>query len=779
MARAASSAWPWLLLAVAAVFTTGCGVTQNPSYFPHLLPHGDIIRTHAKPPGHSYYANFDPYACRLEVRPLEASNPVGTQHVLIATIYDATGQPRRARRVEWMIEGAGHIVEVDESGFMPGRGWREGGNRAAVSYTDYKEHTITRGNDNPNDDFTIRPGQSWCVISSPIEGDTVVTVLAPEIYNWDQRKVTATVHWINAAWTIPPPSTARIGAQHVLTTNVFRFTDRMPLANYRVRYTVLDGPPAVFLPSQDRVIDTITDLRGNGNATLVQAQPQGGVNRIGIEIIRPPDPCCPTGPGIIIGRGETFVEWIAPNIALSKVGPPVAGLGQNFTYTITVTNTGRIESEAATVRDVIPEGLSFVGSQPQANLEGRNLIWTLGPLPPGRSVAIQTTFRADREGTFSNQASVITAEGLTAEARVTTQVTVPSLSVSKTAPLTAALGAPITYQMTVTNTGTGPATNVVLRDEMDPGLEHASGETRLELRVGNLQPGETSRPIPLVLTPRREGQLTNRVTAFADGGLTASAQHVVTVARPRLSLAKTGPTNKYARSEVEWNMLVSNPGDVPLTNLVVRDQLPAEVAFVQANEGGQLISGQVVWSLGTLQPREEKRLQLKAIADRVSPRAVNVVVATADGGVQERAEAALEIRGAPGLRLEALDTKDPIQVGETTEYKIGVTNTGTLVATNILVVATVPPEMRLRSAVGPGAIQPKIEGAKITFQPVDRLEPNQNLLYTVTVEAAQPGDARFRVQMRSDALGPDPVNEEESTIITRPLAPEGAGAPPG
>ena len=75
--------------------------------------------------------------------------PVRTQHVIIATIYDEKGVPRRARRVEWMLEGAGNIVEVDESGIFPGRGYKVD-NKYAVSYTSYKEHRITRGNANPN-----------------------------------------------------------------------------------------------------------------------------------------------------------------------------------------------------------------------------------------------------------------------------------------------------------------------------------------------------------------------------------------------------------------------------------------------------------------------------------------------------------------------------------------------------------------------------------------------------------------------------------------------------
>ena len=104
-----------------------------------------------------------------------------------------------------MVEGAGNIVEVDESGIFNGRGYKVD-NKYAVSYTDYCEHRITRGNNNPNDDFVIRPGQTWCILSSPVEGDTYVTVYAPGIADWEKNKVYATVRWVDAQWEFPPPA---------------------------------------------------------------------------------------------------------------------------------------------------------------------------------------------------------------------------------------------------------------------------------------------------------------------------------------------------------------------------------------------------------------------------------------------------------------------------------------------------------------------------------------------------------------------------------------------
>ncbi len=260
--------WRQLLLAVSLCWLTGCfGGTQNPSYFPWLFPFGDVIETHAKPPGPGYYSNFDPNAVRLEVRPVSSVDPVQTQHVIIATVYDGTGTPRRGRRVEWKLSGVGHIVEVDESGCLPGRGWDVDG-KNAVSYTSYHTHQLTRGNVAPNDDFVIRPGQTWCRVTSPVEGDTFVTVYAPGIANWDNDVKYVNVRWVDALWEFPAPAQERAGGKHVFTTKVFRYTDKQPLANYRVRYRITGGPPAVLSPHGGQESVAVTDLNGLAHVTI-------------------------------------------------------------------------------------------------------------------------------------------------------------------------------------------------------------------------------------------------------------------------------------------------------------------------------------------------------------------------------------------------------------------------------------------------------------------------------------------------------------------------------
>jgi uncharacterized repeat protein (TIGR01451 family) len=768
-----------LVLLAAAGFglLPGCmGVSSNPSYFPHLCPFWDIERTHAKPSGSSYFSDFDPHACRIECIPLDATNPVHTQHLLIATVFDEKGQPRRGRRVEWILEGVGDIIEVDESGLMPGRGYKVD-NKYAVSYTDYFEHKICRHNGNPNDDFVIQPGQSWCVISSAVEGDSHMIVYAPEIANWDKHKVFVTKHWVDAEWVFPTAAVNRFGTQHVFTTKVYRHSDHEPLANYRVRYKIVDGPPAVFLPRNSQEEVAVTNLDGAANVTIAQVAPLQGVNHISIEVIRPPDPTSPGGVGMVIARGTTTKTWQAPNVTLTKTAPPTVAVGQNINYDLTVTNHGEVESKSLTVRDFIPDNVDYVSSDPPAAKEGNQLVWTLGELPAGQPRTLHVVFKSQRVGTVTNKAAVTTDEGQTDEKSVNTEVTSPQLKLSMTGPPTATLNVPVTYQLTVTNPGTGPATNVVLEDDFDAGLEHDSKVAKVELPVGTLAPGETKMLTPLTLTPRKTGKLVNRATARADGNLSDRAEHPVVVQEAKLTVKITGPANRYVGRPAVWDITVTNPGEVALANVVVHDPLPAELTFVSATEGGKLDNGQVAWNVGALKPKESKTVQVTSKCATMTQRAVNPATANADPGLEARDEAPIQIAGLPAFRLEVVDLDDPVVVGGKTTYKIDVTNQGSLAGSDVSIVALVPPEMKLLNANGPSAHT--VEGQKVTFAPVSSLAPGQALNYTVEVEALKPASpATFEAELRAATLS-GPVKEQEPTTIYAPGAVRRTATPTG
>jgi uncharacterized repeat protein (TIGR01451 family) len=139
-----------------------------------------------------------------------------------------------------------------------------------------------------------------------------------------------------------------------------------------------------------------------------------------------------------------------------------------------------------------------------------------------------------------------------------------------------------------------------------------------------------------------------------------------------------------------------------------------------------------------------------------------VVVATADPGVQEQAEAALEILGLPAYSLDIRKRGDPVPVGGRMTYEIAVTNNGSLPGTGVEVVARVPAEMRVTNTTGPS--KARVDGQNVLFPPLEVLQPKQTVTYSVEVLGLQPADVRFQVELRSSTLR-EPVIKQESTHI--------------
>jgi len=190
-------------LAVAALTMPGC------SSYAHkcgTMPGGLVKMEHAKPMEGGTYMDFDPASVELEVIAPEGPSPIGAQYMLIATVRDADGKPLPSRRVEWIIgEGSvGAILEVDESGCRCTRG-NKVTSTWAVSHTNHFQHTLTRGDDDPENDIVIGKGQTWCVITSANPGTTYLTVYAPAIYNWDQRVVYVKKVWAERQVAPTPP----------------------------------------------------------------------------------------------------------------------------------------------------------------------------------------------------------------------------------------------------------------------------------------------------------------------------------------------------------------------------------------------------------------------------------------------------------------------------------------------------------------------------------------------------------------------------------------------
>jgi uncharacterized repeat protein (TIGR01451 family) len=96
------------------------------------------------------------------------------------------------------------------------------------------------------------------------------------------------------------------------------------------------------------------------------------------------------------------------DLALMKTASPGPfAVGQDATFTLTVTNHGpSVEPEASLV-DMLPAGVTFVSaSVPPVSQSGLNLTFQLGSLGAGESTIVMVVVRIDQAGALVNQATV-------------------------------------------------------------------------------------------------------------------------------------------------------------------------------------------------------------------------------------------------------------------------------------------------------------------------------------------------------------------------------------
>ncbi len=741
---------------VALVALAGCRDSM-----PHSVtwPYsGDVVPSHPKPPEGGYYTNWDPYAVTLEVTPLKDVNPVRTQHVVVATVKDKDGEPLPNRRVEWVIaEGSvGDIVEVDESGFRASRGWKAT-NKYAVSHTNNGPHVLDRGNDDPSDDITLQRGQTWIVITSPVEGTTHLIAYAPGIYDWSKHKVFAEKHWYDVKWDFPPAATNRVGTPHKLVTKVAKYSDGKPLAGYEVTYTLVDGPAGSFAPGGRKVAKVLTDKNGLGTVTLNQARPAEGVNNIKIDIVRPAnEKCCI--PAVHIATGATKKTWVGPRIGIKKSAPARAVVGQTFTYDIVVTNPGRVSAEDVVVTDTLPDGIAYVSSTPRAQVAGQKLSWSLGSLAAQGSKAVAVQVKGTKTGKFENCAQVKASDGLKAESCATTVLTQAKLVVEKTAPAEVLICKEIPYTVTVRNVGDATATGVKLVDKLPAGLTW-EGQSVVNAAIGTLKPGE-ARKVEFRAKAARKGTYTNTSVATADGGHTARASAKTVVRQPVLVLSKTGPAKRYIGRPITYSITVSSKGDTAAVGTVLTDTLPAGATFVSASDGGAHSGGKVTWSLGDLAVGASKKVSVTVVSN--NPGKLTNTANVSAVCTKAAAEASTVVAGIPAILLECVDQADPILVGANETYLITVTNQGTAADTNVVIKATLAAEQKYVSASGP--TKATVAGRVVTFTPLKSLAPKDKAVSKVVAKGLKVGDVRFKVVLTSDMMT-SPATETESTHI--------------
>ena len=215
----------------------------------------------------------------------------------------------------------------------------------------------------------------------------------------------------------------------------------------------------------------------------------------------------------------------------------LVNVGDQVTYTITLTNQGPSAATGVTVAGPLPAGLTFVGSDPEVGTyDPATGIWTVGSLGVGETVTLQLIANVDQAGAITTIAQVAQAaepdidsvpgnDDATEDDQDEVAITgvLADLSLTKTiSNPTPALGSQVDYTITVRNDGPSDATGVLVTDPLPDGLELIDaqpGQGTFDAATGEWNVGDLADQgsAELVLTVRVTAIGTTTNTAWIGG----------------------------------------------------------------------------------------------------------------------------------------------------------------------------------------------------------------------------------------------------------------------
>lgn len=431
-------------------------------------------------------------------------------------------------------------------------------------------------------------------------------------------------------------------------------------------------------------------------------------------------------------------------LMIEKRVPAEVVTGAEFEYEIIATNLTNGSLDNVLVTDTLGPGFKIVSSDPSADMQGQTARWALGSLAGKAARTIK--IRAVATGTNPITSCASGAYSLALCSQI--NVVQPALRLTKQAPAEVLLCDPIVLRLVVTNSGTGVARDVKVRDSLPSGLTTADGRTSVELDAGNLAAGQ-SKEFQVTVKAAKTGTYENSGTAASAGGLTTESNKTSTIVRqPALSLTCKAPERVFLGREASFEFTVKNTGDAACSTTISMP-LPSGATFVSATDGGASAGGNVNWNVGNLTAGASKTVSVTVMPSRGS---VNISAsAQCPCATPASTTCSTNVVGIPALLLNGFDNPDPIEVGKTTVYTLTVTNQGTANLTNVQLTCMMDEgdTMEFVSATGGTA---QVSGKSINFPAIGTLAPGANQTYTITIRAKNGGQVQFRAEAKSNEI---------------------------
>lgn len=738
----------------------------------------------------------------LLLTPNKIVAPVGSEVLVLAGIcgpdgYFVTNQP-----IEFNLsqDSVGQIIDYQGrpsnkiSSLLPAKATKSSGSYLTLT-TARKAEKIKRGTPTNVDDIQVEKGQSWLSVSSASPGTSYITAVAPQAEAWDKRLKSMEIQWVDALWTLPTPATATAGAKYPLVTNIRQTQDGLGVGNWKVRYQIAGGTAAQFMPSGSQTAEVMTGP--NGNASVEIQQPSGeigpGTTFIRVDIIRPSN----NAAGFeVIESGVTSIRWVAPALTIRAIGPRTVAIATPFSYRLEITNPGdQIARETTVTLEGLPEGLTFVSSNPKPAEYGSRLVWNLSDITPGSNpTVIDLQLKSDTAVGLARLCFDVASavDQLQTRACAETQVVAPCLGVKIDGDRQGRVGELSTFNLTFVNQCEEPLRNLTARVVLESsGLEIVgkSGPVTFGPMATPLAFGE-SKSLELVLRLREAGTHCFRIDVQADGGHTATIRRCITsnnVSQPGVTLQLASEGTALIGQEHRVVARVTNTGNVPLTGLRLRTANSTSLEPIGASLQAYEENGLIVIPLDNLVPGSSRDVTLGYQGIALDGNGFARFQIQSDQGVEDLKEVAIRVIAtgappvvapptnpatggnpnigipgttggqptAPGMLAIQMATNTPIARRQVAvDVEVAVSNQRATSDQNVRILLQTPPGLSFQGVVGGNlGVQSSADGLQHEFTTIQELRAGDTVRFTVRLLPTQTGTPRLEVAAVSAASG--------------------------
>src|SRR5581483_1410940 len=338
------------------------------------------------------------------------------------------------------------------------------------------------------------------------------------------------------------------------------------------------------------------------------------------------------------------VRPLRADLAVSKTASTnLIKVGDQVSFTVTVTNLGPDIVTNATIQDSLPPGLGYVFSSGPGTYNPGTGGWNLNFLSPGSVASLTISAQGNSPGAYLNTASVTFSTATdtnsannSAGAAVTVRPVQADLAVNKTASVNSVQTSnQFSYTITVTNLGPDLVTNATVEDVLPAGLTYISsmGAGTYNVMTGGwdifyLSPGGVA-SLTITVQANSGGNYTNTATIISSTAQDTNALNnsstavVMNSGNPQadLSLTKTASTNAaQIGQQVVFTLVLTNPGPAGITNpIVTTDCLPGGFEYVTDStygntNNGSYSPGTCWWTLSGLAANARATLQITVLA---------------------------------------------------------------------------------------------------------------------------------------------------------------------